>query len=34
MAAWQTFTDKPGAQEYARFLDRLQHTLNYSNGKE
>nr|WP_146991677.1 NEL-type E3 ubiquitin ligase domain-containing protein [Bradyrhizobium macuxiense] len=32
VAAWQTFTDEPGAQEYAGFLDRLQHTVSYSNG--
>ncbi|WP_245334840.1 NEL-type E3 ubiquitin ligase domain-containing protein [Bradyrhizobium mercantei] len=31
VAAWQTFIDEPGAQEFARFLGRLQHTVNHSN---
>ncbi|MGY8685939.1 NEL-type E3 ubiquitin ligase domain-containing protein [Bradyrhizobium sp. UFLA05-153] len=31
VAAWQAFSQEPGAQEYARFLDRLLDTVNYGN---
>ncbi|MCP3471458.1 E3 ubiquitin--protein ligase [Bradyrhizobium sp. CCGUVB1N3] len=31
VAAWQTVTDEPSAQQYAFFLDRLRHTVNYGN---
>ncbi|MCP3475572.1 E3 ubiquitin--protein ligase [Bradyrhizobium sp. CCGUVB1N3] len=31
VAAWQRFALEPGAQDYARFLDRLRGTVNYSN---
>ncbi|WP_245315734.1 MULTISPECIES: NEL-type E3 ubiquitin ligase domain-containing protein [Bradyrhizobium] len=33
IAAWQAFAQEPGAQEYARFLDRLLDTVNYGNRK-
>ncbi|WP_229169102.1 MULTISPECIES: NEL domain-containing protein [Bradyrhizobium] len=28
---WQDFAEEPGAQEYARFLDRLRGAVNYGN---
>ncbi|MDE5458499.1 MULTISPECIES: NEL-type E3 ubiquitin ligase domain-containing protein [Bradyrhizobium] len=31
VAAWQRFAEEPGAQDYARFLDRLRGTVNYGN---
>ncbi|MGY2917042.1 hypothetical protein ACVWYP_002672 [Bradyrhizobium sp. USDA 3262] len=31
MATWQRFAQEPGAQDYARFLDRLGGTVNYGN---
>nr|WP_229175372.1 NEL domain-containing protein [Bradyrhizobium brasilense] len=31
MAEWQHFADEPGAQDYARFLERLRGTVNYGN---
>ncbi|UPT96093.1 E3 ubiquitin--protein ligase [Bradyrhizobium barranii subsp. apii] len=30
-AEWQHFADEPGAQDYARFLERLRETVNYGN---
>lgn len=33
LAEWQHFADEPGAQDYARFLDRLRGTVNYCNGE-
>ncbi|MCC8977924.1 T3SS effector NEL-type E3 ubiquitin ligase NopM [Bradyrhizobium acaciae] len=31
LAEWQHFTDEPGAQDYAQFLERLRGTVNYGN---
>ncbi|NOJ43916.1 NEL-type E3 ubiquitin ligase domain-containing protein [Bradyrhizobium australiense] len=31
VAAWQRFAEEPGAQDYARVLDRLRGTVNYGN---
>ncbi|MDA9440461.1 E3 ubiquitin--protein ligase [Bradyrhizobium sp. CCBAU 51745] len=31
LAEWQHFADEPGAQDYARFLDRLRGTVNYGS---
>ncbi|MGY4473521.1 NEL-type E3 ubiquitin ligase domain-containing protein [Bradyrhizobium sp. USDA 3364] len=31
LAEWQHFADEPGAQDYARFLERLRGTVNYGN---
>ncbi|ANW02897.1 NEL-type E3 ubiquitin ligase domain-containing protein [Bradyrhizobium icense] len=31
VATWQRFAEEPGAQDYARFLDRLRGTVNYGN---
>ncbi len=31
LAEWQHFADEPGAQDYARFLERLRETVNYGN---
>ncbi|RZN07268.1 E3 ubiquitin--protein ligase [Bradyrhizobium genosp. SA-3] len=31
LAKWQHFADEPGAQVYARFLERLRGTVNYGN---
>ncbi|WP_176721886.1 T3SS effector NEL-type E3 ubiquitin ligase NopM [Bradyrhizobium sp. LMTR 3] len=31
LAQWQHFADEPGAQDYARFLERLRGTVNYGN---
>ncbi|MCA1457339.1 E3 ubiquitin--protein ligase [Bradyrhizobium sp. BRP22] len=31
VAAWEGFAREPGAQHYARFLDRLRGTVNYGN---
>lgn len=31
LAEWQHFADEPGAQDYARFLERLRGTVNYRN---
>ncbi|MGL3210475.1 T3SS effector NEL-type E3 ubiquitin ligase NopM [Bradyrhizobium sp. BR 1433] len=31
LADWQHFADEPGAQDYARFLERLRGTVNYGN---
>ncbi|KYK49589.1 E3 ubiquitin--protein ligase [Bradyrhizobium liaoningense] len=33
LAKWQQFADEPGAQDYAQFLERLRHTVNYGNGE-
>ncbi|UFW51379.1 MULTISPECIES: T3SS effector NEL-type E3 ubiquitin ligase NopM [Bradyrhizobium] len=33
LAEWQHFTDEPGAQDYAQFLERLRGTVNYGNGE-
>ncbi|MCC8955295.1 E3 ubiquitin--protein ligase [Bradyrhizobium sp. Pear77] len=33
LAEWQHFADEPGAQDYARFLERLRGTVNYGNGE-
>ncbi|MCP3476160.1 hypothetical protein NLM33_38745 [Bradyrhizobium sp. CCGUVB1N3] len=31
IATWQGFAEEAGAQEYARFLDRLRRTVNYGS---
>ncbi|WP_338696321.1 MULTISPECIES: T3SS effector NEL-type E3 ubiquitin ligase NopM [Bradyrhizobium] len=31
LAEWQHFADEPGAQDYARLLERLRETVNYGN---
>ncbi|THK33390.1 E3 ubiquitin--protein ligase [Ensifer sp. MPMI2T] len=31
LAEWQHFAHEPGAQDYARFLERLRGTVNYGN---
>jgi Leucine-rich repeat (LRR) protein len=31
LAAWQTFEEEPGAQEYALFLDKLRESVNSDN---
>ncbi|WP_312891238.1 NEL-type E3 ubiquitin ligase domain-containing protein [Mesorhizobium silamurunense] len=31
--AWQGFAGEEGAQEYARFLDRLRHTVSFGNAE-
>ncbi|WP_197424490.1 T3SS effector NEL-type E3 ubiquitin ligase NopM [Bradyrhizobium yuanmingense] len=31
LATWHHFTDEPGAQDYAQFLERLRGTVNYGN---
>ncbi|MBB4380266.1 T3SS effector NEL-type E3 ubiquitin ligase NopM [Bradyrhizobium sp. SBR1B] len=33
LAGWQRFADEPGAQDYARFLDRLRETVNYGSAE-
>ncbi|MBB4423759.1 Leucine-rich repeat (LRR) protein [Bradyrhizobium sp. CIR48] len=32
-AEWLHFADEPGAQDYARFLDRLRGTINYGSAE-
>ncbi|MBH5372240.1 T3SS effector NEL-type E3 ubiquitin ligase NopM [Bradyrhizobium glycinis] len=33
LAEWQQFANEPGAQDYARFLERLRETVNSGNGE-